>query len=240
MGPNVSNPPIRFPLSQRLRAAKELVSADRSNSTGSAAGGAPAQFGTIGAAIEARRIELLRCGQELDSILKEPRTNAFVAEQVHRLQQQTCKIAIIGQVKAGKSSFINAFVGKPNLLPTDVNPWTTAVTYLHFAKRDTPLEVAAEFTFFDRDEWQHLVDGGGQVRELTRRLVPGFEVDLLQAHVALMKRRAEQRLGGTLEELLGTRHSFQASSREVIERYVCSGLSGAFVSSEDSKGIFSD
>ncbi len=100
--------------------------------------------------------------------------------------------------------------------------------------------MAGEFTFFGRDEWHQLVNGGGQIRELTRRLVPGFEVDLLNAHVQLMQRRSEQRLGSALEGLLGTKHSFPELSREIIERYVCSGLIGAADLSGQSKGLFSD
>ena len=238
---DVSQPPIRFPLSQRLRSARQSLAGQ---DVGLPARSEPidpfAEGKLVGAAIEARRKDLVSCGEELNRLLVDERTNAFVTEQLQRLGEQVCRVAIIGQVKAGKSSFINAFVGMPDLLPTDVNPWTTAVTSLHFERRDAPAGVAAEFTFFDRDEWARLVNGGGQIRELTKRLVPGFEVELLNAHVELMQRRSQQRLGDTLQELLGTRHAFPDISREVIERYVCSGLVGTVDLAAQGKGIFSD
>jgi len=34
-------------------------------------------------------------------------------------------ITMIGQIKAGKTSLVNAMVGMPDLLPADVNPWTS-------------------------------------------------------------------------------------------------------------------
>src|SRR5262245_29162958 len=153
------------------------------------------------------------------------------------LARLTCRIAVIGQVKAGKSTFINGLVRSPRLLPTDVNPWTTAVTHLHFGRSDVPPNVAAEFTFFDSNEWERLARGGGHIRELTQRLVPGFEPELLQKHVEAMRRRSESRLGATLRTLLGKKHSFPALSTEVLERYVCSGLPNT---GSEHKGIYSD
>ena len=125
-------------------------------------------------------------------------------------------------MKAGKSSFINAFVRRPGLLPTDINPWTTAVTTFillalmrHPGRR--PIHVLCA------DEWEQLTHGGGRIRELTQRLVPGFAIDLLEQHVDAMRRRSEARLGATLAEILGQTHVFPAVSKEILERYVCSG-----------------
>src|SRR6202008_3938990 len=158
-------------------------------------------------------------------------------DMLRLLAKLTCRIAVIGQVKAGKSTFINGLVRSPSLLPTDVNPWTTAVTHLHFARADAPPNIAAEFTFFDSNEWERLGRGGGHIRELTQRLVPGFEPELLQKHVDAMRRRSEERLGSTLRTLLGKKHAFPSITTEVLERYVCSGLP---TSGTEHKGIYSD
>ena len=152
----------------------------------------------------------------------------------------TCRIAIVGQVKSGKSSFINALVQRPTLLPTDVNPWTTAITHLNFGRADAPADVAAQFTFFDPNEWEHLAHGGGYIRELTQRLVPGFEVELLKKHLDAMRRRSEERLGPALGELLGKRHVFPSLSPEILERYVCSGAIGSPGTGAEQKGLYSD
>ena len=44
-------------------------------------------------------------------------------------------VAILGQFKAGKSSFLNSLMGKP-VLPVGVIPVTTAITRLHYGKRE--------------------------------------------------------------------------------------------------------
>jgi Dynamin family len=186
--------------------------------------------------LEGLRRELIACGQRLQATAPF-QGRSFFSETLTGLVQLTCRIAVIGQVKAGKSSFINAFIGIPGLLPTDINPWTTAVTHLHFGCQNTPPDVAAQFTFFAANEWEQLTHGGGRIRELTQRLVPGFEVELLQERVAALRRRSEERLGPALAELLGRRHLFSALSREILARYVCSGAPGQ---AGEHSGIYSD
>jgi signal recognition particle receptor subunit beta len=190
----------------------------------------------IGAELETMRRELVVCGRELQSA-RPFRGGSFVDDMLRLLARLTCRIAVIGQVKAGKSTFINGLVRSPGLLPTDVNPWTTAVTHLHFARADTPPNIAAEFSFFDSNEWERLARGGGHIRELTQRLVPGFEPELLQKHVEAMRRRSEERLGSTLRTLLGKKHAFPSITTEVLERYVCSGLPST---GSEHKGVYSD
>jgi hypothetical protein len=227
-GESVLNPLHSFRVRQSLSSATAAAEAEPSARL----------FTTrqIAAELEALRRELVACGRELQST-PPFRGGSFVDDTLRVLARLTCRIAIIGQVKAGKSSFINGLVRRPDLLPTDVNPWTTAVTHLHFGRADAPANVAAEFTFFDLNEWERLAHGGGHIRELTQRLVPGFEVELLQKHVDAMRRRSEQRLGATLGQLLGKKHAFPSLSADILERYVCSGLPGA---GTEDKGIYSD
>ena len=87
------------------------------------------------------------------------------------------------------------------------------------------------------NEWERLARGGGHIRELTQRLVPGFEPELLQKHVDAMRRRSEERLGSTLRTLLGKKHAFPSITTEVLERYVCSGLP---TTGTEHKGVYSD
>jgi GTP-binding protein EngB required for normal cell division len=195
--------------------------------------------GPIGSDLEALRRELIVCGSELRTTAP-LRGVSFIDDTLNLLVRLTCRIAIVGQVKAGKSSFVNALVRKRDLLPTDVNPWTTAVTHLHFGRVDAPANVTAEFTFFDSNEWEHLAKGGGYIRELTQRLVPGFEAELLEKHLHAMRRQSEVRLGATLDRLLGRKHSFSTVSKEILERYVCSGVVGALSEDTDQKGLYSD
>jgi signal recognition particle receptor subunit beta len=189
--------------------------------------------------LEAFRRELAACGQEMLSAVP-LRGVSFIEDSLRLLNRVACRIAVVGQVKAGKSSFVNALVQRPGLLPTDVNPWTTAITHLHFGRADAPANVAAEFTFFNPNEWEQLVHGGGHIRELTQRLVPGFEVELLKKHVDALRRRSEERLGTALQDLLGKKHVFPSISSEVLERYVCSGAAGLLGTVVEQKGLYSD
>jgi hypothetical protein len=191
----------------------------------------------IGDKLESLRSELIACGRELRSMQALLQGSSFVDDALRMLDRLTCRFGVIGQVKAGKSSLINALMGKPGLLPTDVNPWTTAVTRIHFGRADAPPNVAAEFTFFEPDEWEQLATGGGQVRELTQNLVPGFKVELLHKQVDEMRRRTETRLGPELGSLLGKKHVYPLLTAEDVERYICSTLPD---SAAEQKGVYSD
>ncbi|MCO8069822.1 dynamin family protein [Acinetobacter lwoffii] len=67
-------------------------------------------------------------------------------------EQQTLNIAIMGQVKAGKSSFLNAllFDGKP-VLPTAATPKTANLTRISYGA--TP---SLEIEYYSKEEWADL------------------------------------------------------------------------------------
>ena len=84
------------------------------------------------------------------------------AEQVSR-HRRGLLIVLSSPSGAGKTSLINAMIGAPNLLPTDVNPWTSVVTSLHINTPSPELNVKAKFKFFDNAEWEKLVSNGGRI-----------------------------------------------------------------------------
>ncbi|HEY9709531.1 MAG TPA: dynamin family protein, partial [Oculatellaceae cyanobacterium] len=47
------------------------------------------------------------------------------------LQQGVFRLLVLGDIKRGKSTFLNALIGE-NLLPTDVNPCTALLTVLRY------------------------------------------------------------------------------------------------------------
>jgi signal recognition particle receptor subunit beta len=188
------------------------------------------------AALDKIRTDLIVWGRQLNQLVDGP-AQMLIQDGQQVLAELVCRIAVIGQVKAGKSSFVNALVGRPGLLPTDVNPWTTVVTRLHFNCASAPEGVASAFKFFDHDEWKMIAEGGGRIRELTERLVPGFTSDALSRYLYAMKKRAEQRLGKEFGKLLGTTHTFPELDRNILERYVCAGASR---SPGDELGKYSD
>lgn len=195
------------------------------NDTGQPAGeadGLSKWRGPVGAPLEEIRGRLIALAAYLEPHLDE-HALPLLAEARKLLEQQSCRIAVIGQIKAGKSSFINAFTQRSDLLPTDVNPWTAVVTLLHFCHEAAPPEHAAVFHLFSPDEWQRLAQGGGLLRELTERLVPGFQPELLRAQLEGMRQRAERRLGPELPQLLGQTHCYEQITPELLDDYVSAG-----------------
>lgn len=177
--------------------------------------------GRIGGRLEDLRKQLLSCGDVLAGLV-EPAARPLIADALYQLRELACRIAVVGQIKSGKSSFINAFIRNPSFLPTSVTPWTTAVTNLHFGQTPSS-RFSAIFSFLQKEEWDELAAGGGKIRELTERLVPGFEPELLQQHAEMLRTRAQEKLGPEFELLLGQAHLFEALPPGMLERYVCSG-----------------
>lgn len=175
----------------------------------------------VGEPLEQIRRNLIAWGQAL-SRNTDPAYASAVEEAIRYLERQSCRVAVIGQVKAGKSSFINALIGRPGLLPSNVNPWTAVVTYLHFYHAAAAAE-GARFSFFEEREWHSIADSGGPLRELTERLVPGFDTQLLSAQLHTMRMRAQARLGPDFTALLGQSHSYPTVTGDILARYVTAG-----------------
>jgi hypothetical protein len=61
-----------------------------------------------------------------------PRYGSALAALGERLVEQRLQVAVLGQFKRGKSTFLNALLGEP-LLPTGVVPLTAMATFIHWA-----------------------------------------------------------------------------------------------------------
>lgn len=132
-------------------------------------------------------------------------------------------LTMIGQVKAGKTTLVNAMTGWRDLLPADVNPWTSVVTSLHLAPGARWATRNARFTFFDETEWTNLVKQGGRMGELANRAGADDELDKVRRQLDLMRQKSRDRLGDQFELLLGQSHDYDAFDQAMIERYVCLG-----------------
>ncbi len=150
-------------------------------------------------------------------------TNRAARRMHHQLKHAEPSITMIGQVKAGKTSLVNAMVGSPDLLPADVNPWTSVVTSLHLNPHVAPEENRASFRFFDMGEWSRLLDRGGRIGELASRAGAEDELAKVREQVIEMREKSRQRLGDKFELLLGQQHDYGYFDDELIERYVCLG-----------------
>ena len=176
----------------------------------------------IGAPLEEVRTRLIAIVDSVEDVLKE-HAAPLLEELRRQLGACACRIAVIGEVNAGKSTLINALAARPGLLPTRFNPWSAAVCALHFRNAAEPPEHAAAFHLFSADEWKRLAEGDGRPRADGERRTPGTAPALLRAQLAVMRRRAERRLGSRFEALLGQCHRFAVLTPQLIAEYVGAG-----------------
>lgn len=149
-------------------------------------------------------------------------------------------ITMIGQIKSGKTSLVNAMVGRPDLLPADVNPWTSVVTSLHLNAPLPPDAPTATFQFFSQGEWDHLVENGGRIGELSARAGADEELQKVRDQIAEMREKTKARLGRKFELLLGQKHNYAELNDELVQRYVCMGDDFEDLDEEDQQGQFAD
>ena len=162
-----------------------------------------------------------------------------IREEADVLRDWRARVAVIGQVKAGKSTFINALINHPGFVPTDVNPWTAAVTNIHFGHPKDP-ESGGAFHFFSEEEWKRLYDGDVEAREMAEELLPGFQSDVLHTQVMQMRDRARARLGRLYHHLHGKSHKFDVITPDLLSRYVCAGPEAVEGEKAELVGRYSD
>lgn len=161
-------------------------------------------------------------------------------KQIRQLRNFEPTITLIGQVKSGKTSLVNAMVGHPQLLPVDVNPWTSVVTSLHLNAQIAADAPTAIFQFFDQGEWDYLIENGGRIGELSARAGADDEMDKIRAQITQMRDKTKARLGRKFELLLGQRHSYADFNDDLVQRYVCAGDDFDDANSPDQMGRFAD
>lgn len=159
---------------------------------------------------------------------------------VKQLQTFEPSITMIGQIKAGKTSLVNAMAGRPGLLPADVNPWTSVITSLHMNTPLPPDAPRASFQFFDQNEWDHLVENGGRIGELSSRAGADKEMERVREQIGQMYEKTRERLGRKFELLLGQRHNYAELDDELMQRYVCMGDDFDEISVAEQQGRFAD
>jgi hypothetical protein len=99
------------------------------------------------------RQKLIDAGDLLCDVF-EPAGAGLVADAARVLKYYVCRIAVIGQIKAGKSYFINALV-QHDVLPESVDD-RDANVHLRPEGKD-----GGVFHFFAGSEWEQLAEGGG-------------------------------------------------------------------------------
>lgn len=132
-------------------------------------------------------------------------------------------ITVLGQVKSGKTTLVNALAGWPDLLPADVNPWTSVVTSLHLEPGAIPTDSGVRFQFMTEEEWDRLSSRGGRIGELASRAGAESELKKIGEQIEKLRSKAKRRLGRKFELLLGEEHEYGYFDKNLLERYICLG-----------------
>jgi septum formation topological specificity factor MinE len=181
-----------------------------------------------------KRDLLLQVGPLLADLL-DPSVGRLVQDLLDRIRKRPFRLAVIGQMKAGKTTFVNALAGRPDLLPTDVNPWTAVATSLQFGHPSGATD-GAVFRFFSAEEWAGLAEGGG-LRVLQQQLLADLDADSFRRQFCLLADRARQRLGDDFTDYLDRAHYFETVTPGLVARYVAEHDDAAGV---DGEPIYSD
>ena len=160
--------------------------------------------------------------------IKQAADNGFITDEQRRefeqkLDNDVLTIGVIGQMKAGKSTFLNAFVFERDVLPAATTPMTAALTVITYGS-----EERIEVEFYTCEEWDE------QLLTAQRELTPDSseaEKSKVQAAQELVEKSA--RIGSRLPELLGTKRT---DTLDKLIEYV--GADGEFVSITKSVKIY--
>lgn len=146
------------------------------------------------------------------------------AEINEKINNDTLTIGVIGQMKCGKSTFLNSFVFEDDVLPAATTPMTAALSVITYGKEK---KIVAEF--YTNEEWEE------QKLMASRSLdeVQGNTMEESKIKAAKELVEKASRLGGSLTSCLG--QSKEDDFANLIE-YV--GADGKYVSITKSVTIY--
>jgi len=123
------------------------------------------------------------------------------------IEKEKLKIGVVGQIKYGKSTLLNAMIFRNQILPVASTPMTASLSYITYGE-----EEKVEVEFFSPEEWKEL-------EEIARSNNNGYEV---QAAKELLEKA--DGIKGEIGNLLGKKKTI---SMDKIGDYV--GESGKYV-----------
>lgn len=133
---------------------------------------------------------------------------------IKRLDNDVLTLGVIGQMKCGKSTFLNAFVFEDDVLPSATTPMTAALSVITYGA-----EKKIEAEFYTRDEW------ADQKLNATKSAENVDEVTKSKIQSAQELVEKSRNLPGPVESFLG---KTKADSFDNLIDYV--GADGKFVS----------
>lgn len=145
-------------------------------------------------------------------------------DMLKKMDSDVLTIGVIGQMKCGKSTFLNSFVFGDTILPAATTPMTAALSVITYGEKE---RVVAEF--YTRDEWAE--QRMQAARSLEEAAGNTAEESKIKAAKELVSKA--DKLGGKLESLLGKTQ--EDDFRNLIE-YV--GADGKYIAITKSVKIF--
>ena len=125
---------------------------------------------------------------------------------IEKLDSDVLTIGVIGTVKSGKSTFLNAFVFEKDVLPTSTTPMTAALSLVTYGEKEK-----IEVEFYNQEDWEKQC-------ELAKRSsdgLPEMEAAKIQAAKEIVAKSAP--IKEKIQEYLGTT---KEDSLDRIENYV--------------------
>lgn len=145
-------------------------------------------------------------------------------ELIDKLEKDILTIGVIGQMKCGKSTFLNSFVFEDTVLPAATTPMTAALSVITYGEQK---KVVAEF--YTNDDWEE------QKAQAARLLDDVAGDTMAESKIKAAKELVSKasRLGSNLRDYLG---KTKEDSFENIIEYV--GADGKYVSITKSVKIY--
>ena len=143
-------------------------------------------------------------------------------EIIEKLDNDTLCIGVIGQMKCGKSTFLNSFVFEDDVLPAATTPMTAALSVITYGEKK---RIVAEF--YNSNEWNE------QKMTAARNSEDENLSDVEKAKIKAAKELVEKSSGLIVEKYLG---KTQEDNFENLVEYV--GADGKYVSITKSVKIY--
>lgn len=145
-------------------------------------------------------------------------------EILEKIDNDVLTIGVIGQMKCGKSTFLNSFVFEEDVLPAATTPMTAALSVITYGDKK---RITAEF--YSKEEWEE------QKIQASRSLESVSGNTLEESKIKAAKELVERasKLGSSLESFLG---KTQSDTFENLIEYV--GADGKFISITKSVTIY--
>lgn len=140
-----------------------------------------------------------------------------------KLENDVLTIGVIGQMKCGKSTFLNAFVFKDDILPAATTPMTAALSVITYGEKK---RIVAEF--YTPDEW---AEQSMQAKRDESEATDTLDLSKIKAAKELVAKSVK--LGSSLNSYLG---KTKEDSFEQLVEYV--GAEGKYVSITKSVKIY--